>query len=45
MCENREFVVLVNILTPFARAPTYSTTTVCLDVYFIVQIHAIILLL
>ena len=34
MCENRDFVVPVNILTPFARALfSWATrhTTVCLD--------------
>ena len=35
MCENRDFVVPVNILTPFARAPfswAAQHTTVCLDI-------------
>ena len=36
MRENRYFVVPVNILTPFARAPfswAARHTTVCLDIY------------
>ena len=35
MRENRDFVVPVNILTPFARAPfswAARHTTVCLDI-------------
>jgi len=35
MCENRDFVVPVNILTPFAHAPfswAARHTTMCLDI-------------
>jgi len=31
MRENRDFVVPVNMLTPFARAPLSWAATMCLD--------------
>jgi len=37
MCENRDFVVPVNILTPFAYAPfswAAQHTAVCLDLCY-----------
>ena len=39
MCENRDFVVPVNILTPFAHAPfswAARHTTVCLDLDIVI---------
>ena len=41
MCENRDFVVPVNILTPFARVPfscAVRHTTMCLD-YLLCQFY------
>jgi len=42
MRENRDFVVPVNILTPFARTPfswAARHTTVCLDYYKCIMLY------